>query len=94
MFFNAGSTLAITGESIFVLGTAGMNTMLSGASGGLTVFLLHYYLSESPSSRYSLVMLCNGNLAGLVAVTGPCDNIEAWAAILTGTIGGFGYVFA
>lgn len=70
MFFNAGSTFSMTGDNIWVLGTAGMNTMLSGASGGLTVFLLHYFMSSSADTRYSLVMICNGNLAGLVAVTG------------------------
>lgn len=72
MFFNAGSSLSITGLNIYVLGTAGMNTMLSGASGGLTVFMIHYYMNRktNPKSRYSLVMMCNGNLAGLVAVTG------------------------
>jgi len=74
--------------------------MLSGASGGLTVFILHYYMNRGTNARYSLLMICNGNLAGLVAVTGyiisykhsPCDNIEAWAAVLLGILGGIVYV--
>ena len=70
MFFNAGSSLAISGDNIYVMGTAGMNTMLSGASGGLTVFIIHYLLNKQSNSRFSLVMICNGNLAGLVAITG------------------------
>jgi ammonia channel protein AmtB len=46
MFFNAGSSLAITGDKIYITGTAGMNTLISGASGGITVFIIHYILSE------------------------------------------------
>lgn len=37
-------------------------------------------------------MICNGNLAGLVAVTGSCDLIELWAAFLIGVIGGVTYM--
>ena len=70
MFFNAGSTLGISGHGAYVIATAGMNTMLAGASGGLTVFLIHYFRNMGTSNRYSLIMICNGNLAGLVAVTG------------------------
>lgn len=70
MFFNAGSSLAMSGDNIYILATAGMNTMLSGASGGLTVFLIHYWLNRNAKNKYSLVMICNGNLAGLVAITG------------------------
>jgi len=44
--------------------------MIAGASGGLTVFFYHYITNKDTNSRFSLVMLCNGNLAGLVAVTG------------------------
>lgn len=51
-------------------GTAAMNTMISGSSGALTVFFMNYFLNPTSRNRYSLVMLCNGNLAGLVAVTG------------------------
>lgn len=37
-------------------------------------------------------MICNGNLAGLVAVTGSCDGIELWAAVVIGILGGLAYV--
>jgi Amt family ammonium transporter len=44
--------------------------------------------------------VCNGNLAGLVAVTGyqcnnifrSCDGIELWAALIIGILGGLMYM--
>ena len=57
--------------SAYILGRTACNTLISGASGGITVMVLHYYLNkENIKNKFSLVMLCNGNLAGLVAVTG------------------------
>lgn len=46
------------------------NTFISGSSGALTVFFLYYLLNYGKNNRFSLVMICNGNLAGLVAITG------------------------
>jgi Amt family ammonium transporter len=71
IFFNAGSTLGISDGKAYILGRTACNTLISGASGGITVMILHYYLNkENIKNKFSLVMLCNGNLAGLVAVTG------------------------
>ena len=46
-------------------------------------------------------MICNGNLAGLVAITGylnyiysPCDNVYPWAAFVIGVLGGLTMVGA
>jgi Amt family ammonium transporter len=66
MYFNSGSTEGISGEKVFIMSNAGMNTMIAGSSGALVVFVLNYFMTK----QYSLVMMCNGNLAGLVSITG------------------------
>merc|ERR1712022_47239 len=65
-----------------------MNTTLSAATGGLTVFLLQYALTK----KYDCAALCNGILAGLVSVTAPCSNVESGSAFLIGIGGGFIFV--
>lgn len=55
IFFNAGSSLAITGESKYIMGRATCNTLIAGASGTLTVCLLYYYLQRHQQNRFSLV---------------------------------------
>lgn len=88
------------GASVF-MSRAIMNTFIAGASGALTVFFIFYLMNIDQTNRYSLVMICNGNLAGLVAITGyisilfrPCDNVDAWAAFVIGVLGGMMMVFA
>merc|ERR1719298_23280 len=61
-----------------------MNTTLSAATGGLTVFLLRYAMFR----KYDLSGLCNGILAGLVSITAGCSNVESGSAFLIGIIGG------
>ena len=70
MCFNSGSSLALSKGAIYIVGRSVINTMIGGAAGGLTVFGLHYLINSNTNNRYSLIMMCNGNLAGLVAVTG------------------------
>merc|ERR1711912_141127 len=65
-----------------------MNTTLSAATGGMTVFLLIFALTK----KYDCAALCNGILAGLVSVTAPCSNVESGSAVLIGFLGGFVYV--
>ncbi|CAE8710413.1 unnamed protein product [Polarella glacialis] len=62
-----------------------MNTTLSAAIGGLTVFSIRYALTH----RYDVGGLCNGILAGLVSITAGCSNMQSGMALLTGFIGVF-----
>jgi ammonium transporter, Amt family len=79
--FNAGSTLAGTDLQI---GIAATNTMLASASGA---FASYVYVTRR-YGKPDVTMLCNGMLAGLVAITAPCAFVSAPAAILIGAIAG------
>jgi Amt family ammonium transporter len=64
-----------------------MNTTLSAATGGVTVFLVAYAVTK----KYDAAALCNGILAGLVSITAGCSNVESGSAVLIGLLGGVIY---
>merc|ERR1719282_1297196 len=68
-------------------GTA-CTTTLGAAAGGVTTLALKYFLD----GIWDLISVCNGLLAGLVAVTASCSVIEPWAALICGFVGAFVYV--
>jgi ammonia channel protein AmtB len=51
------------------------------------------YQAIRKSQQYDTGSMCNGILAGLVAITASCDVVEPWAAICIGIIAGFVYSF-
>ena len=80
--FNAGSTLAGTDLRIAVVAT---NTMLASATGALAATLWMWVLrfnKPDPS------MMCNGMLAGLVAITAPCAFVNSVSACIIGLVAG------
>ncbi len=79
--FNPGSTLAGTDLRI---GMIVVNTMLASIAGALAAMLTLYALQTKPDPT----MLCNGMLAGLVAITAPCAFVDSWAAVAIGGIAG------
>ncbi len=79
--FNAGSSLAGTDLRIGVIAT---NTMLASAAGSFSSMLYIWLLYGKPD----ISMICNGMLAGLVAITAPCAFITAPVAVLIGLIAG------
>jgi len=89
--FNCGSTLGLhTAAQGMLAAQVAMNTTISAAIGGITVFLLRFALIR----RYDLGALCNGILAGLVSITAGCGNVEAGSAFVIGLIGGCLYLAA
>lgn len=81
--FNAGSSLAGTDGRI---GIIAVNTMLASASGALASCLYMWWFG--PTKKPDPAMMCNGMLAGLVAITAPCAFVVPWAAFLIGGIAG------
>merc|ERR1712134_122207 len=83
--FNSGSTLGMADASTaMVAAHVMMNTTLSAATGGVTVFLVTFAIAR----KYDCAALCNGILAGLVSITAGCSNVESGSAVLIGLLGG------
>lgn len=79
--FNAGSTLSGTDLRI---ATVVVNTMLASVTGAISCMCYMMLRGMKPDPS----MICNGMLAGLVAVTAPCAFIDSWAACLIGAVAG------
>ena len=91
--FNCGSTLSATGENAKILVRVAMNTTIAAASGGVTALFIYWYRNRKEEEKFDVCNICNGILAGTVAITSPCNNIESWAAFLIGVIAAFLYTF-
>jgi Amt family ammonium transporter len=80
--FNPGSTLAGTDLRIsFVV----VNTMLAGTTAALaSMFWMMFVKKLKPDPS----MMCNGMLAGLVAITAPCAFVSSTGAGIIGAIAG------
>jgi ammonium transporter, Amt family len=85
--FNPGSTLAGTDLRISVVV---VNTMLAGVAGALSSMVTMQAQGMKPDPS----MMCNGMLAGLVAITAPCAFVDSWAAVVIGGLAGVFVVFS
>jgi len=85
--FNPGSTLAGTDLRI---GFVVVNTLLASVTGALGALLALTWkrMPHDPS------MLCNGMLAGLVAITAPCAFVSPWAGAFIGLAAGVIVVYS
>ena len=79
--FNPGSTLSGTDPRIAIIA---VNTMLASAAGAFGA----YVYTKLVFGRPDISMLCNGMLAGLVAITAPCAFVGAFTAIFIGLVAG------
>jgi Amt family ammonium transporter len=85
--FNPGSTLSGTDLRISLVV---VNTLLASIAGALGAMLTLYAKRLKPDPT----VMCNGFLAGLVAITAPCAFVDTWAALLIGAIAGVLVVFS
>ena len=80
--FNPGSTLAGTDFRIAVVA---VNTMIASATAALaTTLYMWWFKTKKPDPS----MMCNGMLAGLVAITAPCAFVSAGGAAIIGIVSG------
>jgi ammonium transporter len=77
--FNGGSTLAMNARVPSIL----VNTVLGGAAGMVTGLVLGYAVRKKPD----VLMVMNGTLAGLVAITAACHAVTPLSAALIGAVG-------
>ena len=79
--FNAGSSLAGADGRIGIIAT---NTMLASATGADAAMLSVWCTTGKPDPT----MMCNGMLAGLVAITSPCAFVTPVGGAIIGLIAG------
>lgn len=80
--FNAGSTFAGTD---FRFAVVAFNTMIASCGGVLASTLWIWFVR---GSKPDVSMMCNGLLAGLVAITAPCAYVTPFGGLMIGLISG------
>ncbi|KAK7064552.1 ammonium transporter [Favolaschia claudopus] len=78
--FNGGSAFGANLRAIMAI----WNSMLASAFAGMTWVLLDFRLER----RWSMVGLCSGTIAGLVAATPSSGFIPPWASVIVGILSG------
>jgi Amt family ammonium transporter len=95
--FNPGSALTLAGNEHVgeIAAHAAVSTALSGSAGGIMALFTNFWVEERRTGEphFSLVMAMNGSLSGLVAITAGCGVFEPWAALLTGAVAGWIYMW-
>ena len=79
--FNAGSSLAGGDGRIGIIAA---NTMIAGMSATLSCVVYMWMVHGKPDPA----MMCNGMLAGLVAITSPCAFVTPMGAFIIGLVAG------
>jgi len=85
--FNPGSTMAVDPVAISLIA---LNTNMAAAAGCLTATIAAWIMLGKPD----LSMILNGTLAGLVAITAPCNVVTPGSSILIGGVAGVLVVYA
>ena len=78
--FNPGSYT----QGIGAVGRVAMTTNLAACAGTVAALITAWIITGKPD----LTMALNGSLAGLVAITAPCDLVTANASVIIGLVAG------
>jgi Amt family ammonium transporter len=84
--FNPGSTTAANTS----IARIAVNTNLAAAAGAVMTMLVTWLKFKNPDVGLTL----NGALAGLVAITAPCNNVSPLSAVIIGALAGVLVVYA
>ncbi|HNR30879.1 MAG TPA: ammonium transporter [Candidatus Hydrogenedentes bacterium] len=79
--FNPGSTMAADGGAIAHIATT---TAMAASAGAAAAAFYAWARLGTPD----LSMIINGSLAGLVAITAPCDGVSIFGSLVIGLIAG------
>ena len=85
--FNPGSTAAIDGGEFAIVA---VTTQIAAAAGGLGALVVSWLMFKRPE----ISMTLNGVLAGLVAITAPCYNVDIDGAFIIGLVAGILIIFS
>ncbi|WP_411822613.1 ammonium transporter [Leptospira sp. 'Mane'] len=85
--FNPGSTTSVDGGSFAAIAVV---THMAGSAGALGAMFITWFMFKKPDIGLTL----NGGLAGLVAITAPCDGVTIGSAVIIGAIAGVLVVFS
>jgi Amt family ammonium transporter len=85
--FNPGSTMAADPAAIALIA---LNTNMAAAAGCLSATVAAWLLLGKPD----LSMILNGTLAGLVAITAPCNAVTIGSSVVIGLVAGVLVVYA
>ena len=68
-----------------------VSILSSSVSAFITYLLFNKFKKEESSQNLSLTVM-NSSLAGLVMITGVCDDVNVYSALIIGLLAGFIYL--
>ena len=82
--FNCGSSFGITETKWIYVAKAASTTVNASIGGGIFGYFYCYF----KMSKYDISIIINSILSALVSITPCCVNVDNWASIFIGIIGG------
>ena len=82
--FNGASTTSMEGDAIPLAGKVFVTTNLAAAVATITTMIFTWIKYKKPDVSMTL----NASLAGLVAITAPCDTVSPVSAAIIGIVAG------